>query len=224
MQLTRARVLRVADVGPVAPGVPTAPRRGAVVEARVAAAHVEAERVLAAARDAASALERAALARADAAVAAAAAAARDVEVARLAAIALHLEARQAGLGAREIERSVELAKLLAERLVGAQLSLEPRRIADILAELLAAARGASSARVLGCPDDLEALRQALGALGLPPDAVALVEDETLTRGSLVLESDLGTVDGRLEARLDRLAEALMSEVRAQAQARVGEPR
>jgi hypothetical protein len=115
-----------------------------------------------------------------------------------------------------------LEQLLAERLVRAQLSLEPRRIADIFTELLVEARGASSARVLGRREDLAALRETLGALGLPEDAVALVEDAGLTRGSLVLESDLGTVDGRLETRLDRLAEALVAEVRAQA--RRGEPR
>ena len=219
MELTRARVLRGVAAEAVAPR--PMPRRR-VVEAPLAEAHAEAERVLDEARAAASALERAALARADEAVVAAVSAAREAEIARLAAIALHLEAREAGLGARELDRAVALGKLLAERLVRAQLTLEPGRIADIFAELLAEARGASSARVLGCPADLEALREALGALGLPEDAVALVEDPGLTRGSLVLESDLGTLDGRLETRLDRLAEALLAEVRAQA--RRGEPR
>lgn len=220
MGLTRARVLRAADAGVVE--VAARPRRGAVVEARVAEAHAEAARVIEAARVAASLIERAAVARAEEALAAAAAAAREAEIARLAAIALHLEAREAGLGARELDRAVALGKLLAERLVRAQLSLEPRRIADIFTELLVEARGASSARVLGRREDLAALRETLGALGLPEDAVALVEDAGLTRGSLVLESDLGTVDGRLETRLDRLAEALVAEVRAQA--RRGEPR
>lgn len=220
MALTRARVLRAEiaegreSAGRPSVAASVGSRRAAVLPAPVVAAYAEAERVLDAARASAAALERAAHVRAEASLALAAAEAREAEVARLAAIALHLDARQAATSARALDRAVELGKLLAERLVGAQLSLEPERIAGVFAELLAEARGASTARVLGRAEDLGALQQTLDALGFPAGAIVLVADPTLTRGSLVLESDLGTVDGRLEIRLERLAGALVGALRA----------
>ena len=60
-------------------------------------------------------------------------------------------------------------------------------------------------RVDASPDDVDALGEALGAIGQSADVQA---DPTLPRGSLVVHTDLGRIDARLEPQLTRLAQAL----------------
>lgn len=214
MSLTRARVLsaRSDAISSSAEAAPTAraPRGSRhVLDATVVLAHAEAARILDDARRAAASLHEEARARAEETTRAAAQEAREAELARLAAVALYLDARERSYGDRELERAVDLARLLAERVVGAELALSPERVAHMAAALLGEARGAASARIFACREDLAALRATFASLELPEGTVSLEEDPSLLRGSLVVESDVGTVDGRLETRFELLAAALL---------------
>ena len=75
---------------------------------------------------------------------------RATAVAQLAARALRVTQRERDADDATLERSVALARLLAERLLGAELQLAPERIADLARRALTEARGA---RVRGdrCP-------------------------------------------------------------------------
>jgi flagellar biosynthesis/type III secretory pathway protein FliH len=139
--------------------------------------------------------------------------AREIEIARLAAVALYLDARARTYTEAEVERAVDLARLLAERVIGAELSMDPSRVALMAAELLGEARGASTARIFGCREDIEELRRTFASLGFSGGTATFEEDPSLLRGSLVVESDVGTVDGRLETRLPRFADALLEALR-----------
>lgn len=213
----RGRVLRgdaasaASAVPPPAPvagdpaAAPSAPRRGRVVpRARVeaerdAAALLEAATARAAAIDARAAAEAAA--RVEEVVRDARAAASTEFAAELLAVR-HARARQ---DAEALDRVVELARLLAERLVGEVLTLDPSRVVGMARDLVGEARGARRVRLEAHPDDAEALGAALDAVA--PDAEILA-DPTLARGSLRLVTDVGRVDGRLDVRLERLAVAL----------------
>ena len=206
MNLSRARVVK-AGAGAVDP--PTLPRRTSRrMPAAVVDAHAEAARIVDDAVRHATALEAAARARVADVVRLASEEAREVEVARLSAVALHLEARERRYGEGEVERAMTLAGLLAERVVAAELTLAPERIADIAMELLAETRGSASARIVVCPDDYPAATAAFARLGLAQGVVTFEVDHGLTRGSVVVETDLGTIDGRLETRLPKLVAAL----------------
>ena len=212
MKLTKARVLKGEAGATQEP--PTArwilPRR---LPSAVAGAHAEAARIVDDAMIHAGDLESRARDRVAHMARVAAEEARETELARLSAVALHLDARARTYSAAEVERAVALARILAERVVGAELTVAPERVAQMAAELLGEARGASTARIFACREDIEALRETFVSLGLPEGTATFQEDPSLVRGSLVLESDVGTVDGRLETRLPRFADALLEALR-----------
>ncbi len=211
MNLSRGRVIK-AGAGTVDP--PTEPRRTSRrIPAVTAAAHAEASRIVDDAVRHATALEAAARSRVADVVRLASEEAREIEVAKLSAVALHLEARERRYTEGEAERAMTLARLLAERVVSAELTVAPERIADIALELLAETRGSATARIVVCPDDQAAATAAFARLGLAQGVVTFAVDPALTRGSVVVETDLGTIDGRLETRLPRLVQALTEALR-----------
>ena len=136
--------------------------------------------------------------------------AREAETARLAAAFLALEREAERRAERDLDRTVELATILAERIVGEGLRVDPARIADMAANALAEARGARRVRIDACPEDVDALRHALAAVGHEAEVNA---DRELARGSLVVHTELGSIDARLRPQLARLAAALREAMR-----------
>lgn len=173
------------------------------VASEVAFARAEAERILADAKARAAEIAKEAAAMA-------AREAREKEEARLAASFLVLRAEETQRTARDLDRLVDLAILLAERLVGEVLCVEPTRIAELAASAIQEARGARRVRIDASPEDVSALRETLGAIGQEAD---VQPDPTLSRGSLVVHTDLGRVDARVEPQLTRLATALREALR-----------
>ncbi len=109
---------------------------------------------------------------------------------------------------RDSESVVAIAVVLAERLLGTALELDPARIADLARAAIAEARGARRIAIEAHPLDAQALRLHLGAAGLDSQSVEVREDEALARGQLRLQTDVGTIDAKLAPRLERLAAAL----------------
>jgi flagellar biosynthesis/type III secretory pathway protein FliH len=140
--------------------------------------------------------------------------ARDAEQAKVAAMYLTLRAAEEQRAERDLDRAVELAALLAERMLGIALDKEPATIALIARQALAEARGARRARIEAHPSDAGVLEGHIASLGLPPAAVEIVTNDALSRGSLVLHTDLGTLDARLAPQLERLAAALRDALRS----------
>ena len=181
-------------------------RRGRVAREEVEA-RVTAERVLREARAAAEAIVAEARACTTGAVARAAQEAREEADAQLTARWLALRQREQAAMQRDPDRVVAVAVVLAERLLGASLALDPARIADLARAVLGEARGARRAVIEAHPLDAIELRQLLtDALDL--QSIEVRSDEALARGELRLHTDLGTIDARLAPRFERLAAAL----------------
>ncbi len=140
--------------------------------------------------------------------------ARAAEHAKVAALYLALRAAEESRAERDLDRAVSLAALLAERLVGVALEQSPGTITMIARQALAEARGARRAKIAASGLDAGVLAQHLADLGLPSGAIEIEIDETLGRGSLILHTDIGTLDARLTPQLDRLAAALRDALRA----------
>lgn len=139
--------------------------------------------------------------------------ARARELARVAAEVLAIRIAEEERRARDVDRTIEMAVLLAERLVGEVLRVDPTRVRALAAEVLAETRGARSMRVECHPDDEGEVRALLAE-----HAGALVEVDTTTglgRGSLVVHTELGRVDARLSPQLQRLGEALREALQAE---------
>jgi len=201
MSLARARIIKgaFAGEGEVTRPAPSDPLFGRRVPREVMDARAEAERILAAAREGAAKV-----------AAQAAGEAREQETARLAAQFLALKKADEDRAERDLARAIDIATVLAERLVGEGLRIEPQRIAELAASALAETRGARQVRIDAHPDDVTALREALAAVG---HAAEVGADASLGRGSLVVHTDLGTIDARLRPQIARLAAALREAAR-----------
>ncbi|MGO8998772.1 MAG: FliH/SctL family protein [Polyangiaceae bacterium] len=137
--------------------------------------------------------------------------AEEAEQARLAAAWFSLREREEKWVALELERSIGFAKVLAERLIGRALEMDPALIASIAAEALSEARGARRVRLECHPLDAETLRSHLSGAGFgSPEGVAIevTGNTELARGSLRVHTELGTLDAQLHPRIERLAAAL----------------
>jgi flagellar biosynthesis/type III secretory pathway protein FliH len=109
---------------------------------------------------------------------------------------------------RDRDRIIAVAVVLAERLLGASLEIDPARIASLARGVLAEAGGARRAVIDAHPLDAQALREHLSISGLDVESVEVCVDLTLARGELRLHTDVGTIDAKLALRFDRLAAAL----------------
>ncbi|MBV9946128.1 MAG: hypothetical protein JOZ69_04695 [Myxococcales bacterium] len=220
MTMPRARIVRATDVTLAAPVIAVGPseRHRVRIAREELEARAAAERVLAAAQ--AEAAELLARAREDAAREAERAArdARERAAAEGAAAWLALRREEALRLERDGERVVAVAVVLAERLLGAALEIDPRRIRDLARMVIAEARGARRVVIEAHRLDVDALRAELAAVagvgvaggmgGLGASAVQVRAAEGLARGDLRLQTDGGTIDARLTLRLERLAAAL----------------
>jgi flagellar biosynthesis/type III secretory pathway protein FliH len=129
-------------------------------------------------------------------------------------VAASFAARELALAAREkkaledrFDDVVTVARLLAERLLGEELRLDPSRIVALARQALAEARGAARVTLLAHPDDAPLLERALREAEL--DGVsAVLGDAARARGSLRLETELGVLDAELAPQLDRLTARL----------------
>lgn len=210
MSVARARVIRAPMAAGATPVFTPEPHatRARVVPAATVEAHQKAVRLVADAEERAARILADAEARAGNLRETAAREASEEARARLASQFLALRAEDERRAERDADRCVEVAALLAERLLGRALELDAAVIADVARRTLADARGARRARILACEDDARALEARAGELGLGAGNVQIAIDPTLPRGSLVVETDIGSLDARLPVQLERLAGAL----------------
>lgn len=105
---------------------------------------------------------------------------------------------------------LRLAVLLAERIIGAEIDKNPQKIAEMALRLLQEASGAKKAVLEANPIDAATLRAQTQGSG---DPITVEANADLARGSLLVHTDLGTIDGRLTPQLERLAAALRDALR-----------
>jgi flagellar biosynthesis/type III secretory pathway protein FliH len=180
---------------------------GRVVAADVVHASEQARALVARAEDEAKRLLEAAEQRATALASDLTARAKTEAATALAARELALAAREAHALERERDQIVALARLLAERLLGETLSLEPTRVVALARQTLAEARGARTLTLAAHPDDVPHLERALATQVLPPP-VTVFADASRRPGSVRLDTELGSLDAELAPQLDRLAQKL----------------
>ncbi len=221
--VTRGRIVRSEDAKGAVPlfrGGTSAAQRTRMSQEEVSA-HQNADVILNRALTQARAIVDGARADAERAAREAASRAAEEEQARLAAGWLALRSAEENRVARDLDRAVSLAQLLAERLIGHAVAADANVIASLARQALTEARGARSARIDAHPLDAASLREVLAKSGLGGSlrdnegvALDINDDDSLARGSLRVHTDLGTLDARLSPRLERLAAALRDALRA----------
>jgi len=131
--------------------------------------------------------------------------ARADAAAAVAARALVLRQHEVHADERALDRCVELARLLAERLLGESLRVAPEQVIALARKALAEARGARQITLVAHPEDAKLLELSLPALGLDAAAAVVRPDPSRSRGNLRIETEIGVLDAELAPQLDRLA-------------------
>lgn len=106
---------------------------------------------------------------------------------------------------------VRLAVHIARQIVHSELTLRPEAIVHILTAALAKLRGDDRARVRVHPDDYPRVEQNRHVLlaALPGGSeIEVVADPGVGPGEFVVQTDQGTVDGRLDAQVAEVAAGL----------------
>jgi len=119
---------------------------------------------------------------------------------------------------RALEQSrddiVQLAQLVAERVLRDHLTSNPEQFLSFAEKCIAEARGSSRLTVHAHPEDVAQLQSQLENLREHSLIELRVEpDAEMLRGDLRLESDVGTLDARLGTQLSHLAETIRESLR-----------
>jgi len=217
MTLPRGRIIKApVPAGALfVPGpMPPPARAGKLLKETAAAASLEASTKLAAAEEQARAILADAETKASAMKEDAREQGRREGAASLAAAWVKQRTEEEARDERDLDRTTELARVMAERLVGEALELDPAKIRSIARQVLVSARQSRRVVFSAHPADAAALRADLGALGLEGAAIEIHADPTRARGSLLIETDLGTLDANLTLQFDRLARSLRDSFRS----------
>lgn len=192
----------------VVKGAPGAGRR---IDGALFDAAAEARALLAAAEAEAERIRSAALAERDRLRAEAIEAGRQEGLGRaaatLAGATAERDRRLAGLAGEVAGLALEVAG----KILGRALAHDPGLVVELAAGALAQARERREVVLRVSPHDTPAVRAAegrLAALLSRAGGLALREDPSLSPGQVVVETEAGTLDARIEAQLAELARAL----------------
>ncbi len=125
--------------------------------------------------------------------------------AALAAHAIALRSRELREAERRLDELVDLARALAERLLGEELALMPERVVQLAKQALAEARGARQITIEAHPDDIAILRANVDSLAVEADTVKLLANPGRAPGNLKMVTEVGVLDASLAPQLERLA-------------------
>jgi type III secretion protein L len=198
----------VSSAGNVLKGAAPLPPR--LVPAAVHDADRRVREMIAAAEATASAIRSAAEADRDRTVREAVEEGRRDGLARAAAALATAAAERDRLLARVEPEVVALALAVARKVLGEELAARPDAVAALAARALAEARERREVVLRVSPPDAGAVRAAEGRLATVLARAPLVvrEDPALRPGDVVVETEAGRVDARVETQLELLARAL----------------
>ncbi len=186
----------------------TAQRVPGILRREVLAARREAEAILQDAREQAQQLLDTAREQAQSAREASERAGYDAGLASAVEQAVRVARKEEELDQRALSRSVEMARLLAERVVRTTLNESPEALSAMARATLEEVRGARQVRFFVAPDDVALISEALAHDSGSPMLVRVEADPDLQRGDFEMQTDAGTLTAKLGERLLLLAKVL----------------
>ena len=127
-----------------------------------------------------------------------------------AAATLAAAARERDRLLRGAEREVvELAVAVARKVLGRELGRGGEAVVDLAAAAVAEARSRRDVMLRVSPADAAAVRAAGGTFAaLSRAPVRIVEDPSIAQGGVIVETEAGRIDARIEAQLEAVARAI----------------
>jgi flagellar biosynthesis/type III secretory pathway protein FliH len=119
-------------------------------------------------------------------------------------------ARDLELAALE-PHAIQIALSAAKQIVGEELALSPERVAAIVAPLIARLRRSSLLTLRLHPEDAAFVQHhasELLAMSRSNARIHIEGDAAISRGGCLVVSDIGSLDARLESRLDLMGRAM----------------
>lgn len=116
-------------------------------------------------------------------------------------------------GAALTESVTSLALEVARTVLGREASSGPEVVRDVAKRALARVRRARRLVLKVHPEDVSLVEQSVRTWLLPgmdPEALGVEGDAATERGGVVIESELGRIDARLDRQLDAIARALQT--------------
>lgn len=110
------------------------------------------------------------------------------------------------------EDAVRLAIAVARKILHRELSVDPDALLGIVKAAFERVEARDVHRLRINPEDVAALQRHLAALGMPP-RMEVVEDASLERGSVVVESARGNLDASVSTQLKEIERGLVDLVR-----------
>lgn len=106
----------------------------------------------------------------------------------------------------------QLSLAIAKKIIGKELEFNPEAIVDMAKKHLQSIRQRREVYFRVSPSDLEHLREAKAALvdqlGRAKE-IEIRSDDTLTPGSMIIETESGTIDARIETQMAVIEKVLM---------------
>lgn len=132
-------------------------------------------------------------------------------------IGLHLATERDNVLANNEREIVELALSIADRIVGAALEVSPELVVEACEGAMRKAFHRGTMTVLANPEDLELLRAAgprmserLGGV----DHLEFVSERRLDRGSVIVRTNAGEIDGTIEGKRAKIEQVLREGIAA----------
>jgi len=133
------------------------------------------------------------------------------KIGRVDSLSAALQEERDGFFDRMEPELVRLAVSIAEKIVGQELELRPEIVVDMVQSAMKRLRDRERLRVSVNPRDFERVRSARDDLISAVDGVRkleVIEDRRVEAGSCVIESENGTLDGRVKTQMDEITRAL----------------
>jgi type III secretion protein L len=106
----------------------------------------------------------------------------------------------------------QLSLAIAKKIVGKELEFHPDAVVEMAKKHLQSVRQRKEVYLRVSPADVDALREhkreLIDQLGRAKD-IEIKADDALTQGSMIIETDAGTIDARLETQLQVIERVLM---------------
>jgi flagellar assembly protein FliH len=109
---------------------------------------------------------------------------------------------------------LKLALAVARKILRRELTVDPHSLLGILKAALETINQAEVLCVRVAPDDAAQISGKLAGLGLP-DAVEVVADRTLERGSVVLDTRRGQIDASIQTQLAEIENGFADRIATQ---------
>lgn len=109
------------------------------------------------------------------------------------------------------KRATHVAIAISKRILGRELTHDPKITLNLVTEALELAEGSADVRILMNPHDLETLGDEIRRLTAEVSRLApseVLPDESVGRGGCRVETRHGAIENSFEAQLDRIEEEL----------------